>query len=176
MNRILLPLVLTLSLAPLLCWAEEPKTDEAKAIAEIEKLGSNRKEPNYRELVKGLVSPNEPANCRIDSSHPEYPLNYDKEAQARIEKNEEMLAYHCEEALPFLIEGCTNCRYSLTWQSESYCGNSCVGEVCLGIVRSYLELYREYMTSLKSKTRYYAYSFVPRLNGAIGKQLHFRGS
>ncbi len=40
MNRaILLLLTLGLSLAPVLCWAAEPKTEEAKAIAEIEKLG-----------------------------------------------------------------------------------------------------------------------------------------
>ena len=35
MNRILLPLMLGLSLAPVLCWAAEPKAEEAKAIAEI---------------------------------------------------------------------------------------------------------------------------------------------
>ena len=40
MNRItFLLLMLGLSLAPVLCWAAEPKADEAKAIAEIEKLG-----------------------------------------------------------------------------------------------------------------------------------------
>ena len=39
MNRAILPILLGLSLAPFLCWAAEPKTDEAKAIAEIEKLG-----------------------------------------------------------------------------------------------------------------------------------------
>ena len=39
MNRIVLPLLtLGLSLAPVLCWAAEPKADEAKAIAEIEKV------------------------------------------------------------------------------------------------------------------------------------------
>ena len=43
MNRaILLLLTLDLSLAPVLCWAAERKTDEAKAIAEIEKLGGRR--------------------------------------------------------------------------------------------------------------------------------------
>ena len=40
MNRIVLPLLtLGLSLAPVLCWAAEPNADQAKAIAEIEKLG-----------------------------------------------------------------------------------------------------------------------------------------
>ena len=38
MNRIAM-LLLALSLAPVLCWAAEPKADEAKAIAEIQKLG-----------------------------------------------------------------------------------------------------------------------------------------
>ena len=39
MNRAILLLTLGLSLAPVLCWAAEPKAEEAKAIAEIEKLG-----------------------------------------------------------------------------------------------------------------------------------------
>ena len=40
MNRIVLPLLtLGLSLAPVLCWAAEPNAEQAKAIAEIEKLG-----------------------------------------------------------------------------------------------------------------------------------------
>ena len=40
MNRIIFPLLtLGLSLAPVLCWAAEPNADQAKAIAEIEKLG-----------------------------------------------------------------------------------------------------------------------------------------
>ncbi len=39
MKRAILLLMLGLSLAPVLCWAAEPKADEAKAIAEIEKLG-----------------------------------------------------------------------------------------------------------------------------------------
>ena len=40
MNRILLPLLtLVLSVVQLSCWAAEPKADQAKAIAEIEKLG-----------------------------------------------------------------------------------------------------------------------------------------
>ena len=40
MSRIALSLLmLGLSLAPVLCWAAEPNTDQAKAIAAIEKLG-----------------------------------------------------------------------------------------------------------------------------------------
>ena len=40
MNRAILPLLtLGLSLAPILCWAAEPNSEEAKAIAVIERLG-----------------------------------------------------------------------------------------------------------------------------------------
>jgi hypothetical protein len=40
MNRITLPiLILALSLVPVFSWAAEPNTDQAKAIAAIEKLG-----------------------------------------------------------------------------------------------------------------------------------------
>ena len=140
------------------------------ALAQQAEVKDKGKETDYRKLVEGLVSPNKPANCPIDRSRPEYPPNYDKEAQARIWKNQQMLSDHCEEALPFLIEGCTDSRYSLTWQSDSYCNNSCVGEVCLELVASHLEIYRNYL-SLPSKKRYYGYRFVPRINGAIGKKV-----
>src|SRR5208283_5438635 len=40
MNRIALPLLtLGLSFAPVLCWAAERNSDQAKAVAEIEKVG-----------------------------------------------------------------------------------------------------------------------------------------
>jgi hypothetical protein len=57
MNRAILLLMLVLSLAPVLCWAAEPKVDEAKAIAEIEKLGGKvtRDEKSPGKLVIGVA-------------------------------------------------------------------------------------------------------------------------
>jgi hypothetical protein len=55
----------------------------------------------------------------------------------------------------------------MTWRSDSYCGNMCVGEVCLEIIAHRLEAYRRYM-SLGTKEDFYGYEFVPRLNDAIG--------
>ena len=40
MKRIAI-LILGLSLAPLFCWAAQPNADQAKAIAEIQKMGGN---------------------------------------------------------------------------------------------------------------------------------------
>lgn len=138
--------------------------------AEAKNQGSKT---NYRELVKGLASPNKPLDCwdeGRENHKPDIPPSYDMAAQAPIEKNRRTLFEHCEEALPALIEGCTDTRYSLTWQSDSYCDNSCVGEVCLEIVASHLEVYREYM-SLGSKKGVYAYRFVPQINAAIGEKV-----
>ena len=60
MNRaILLLLMLTLSLAPALCWAAEPRVEEAKAIAEIERLGGkvtrDEKSPGKQPISAGLA-------------------------------------------------------------------------------------------------------------------------
>lgn len=59
MNCIVLPLLmLGLSLASILCWAAEPNTDQAKAIAEIEKLGGrvavDEKSPGKPVISVGL--------------------------------------------------------------------------------------------------------------------------
>ena len=131
---------------------------------------SNDKKLDYRELVKGLASPNKPCKCEIDGNDVQFPPGYGGAAQVRIEKNRQTLYEHCEDALPALIEGCTDSRYSMTWRSDSYCGNMCVGEVCLEIIAHRLEAYRSYM-SLHTKEDYYGYRFVPRLNGAIGDQV-----
>jgi hypothetical protein len=55
MNRIAFPLLLGLSLAPVLCWAAEPD-DQAKAIAEIEKLGGEVTRAAYRDLAASAQS------------------------------------------------------------------------------------------------------------------------
>ncbi len=125
---------------------------------------------NYRELVQALVSPNKPCDCKIDRAKVQFPRRYDAAAQDRIEKARQTLYEHCEDALPALIDGSTDSHYSMTWMSDSYCGNMCVGEVCLEIVASQLEAYRHYM-SLYTKGEYYGYRFVPRLGSAIGDEL-----
>jgi hypothetical protein len=124
---------------------------------------------DYRELVKGLVSPNKLIEV-YDEDSLRFPRNYDSVAQERIEKNRRVLYKHCAEALPFLIEASTDARYALTWKSDSYAESMCVGEVCLEIVRSHLELYRAYMPSTWRKDRSFEYSFVPRIGGT-GKQV-----
>jgi hypothetical protein len=141
----------------------------SNASAQQAETYDKRTRPSYRELVKGLVSPNKPIKC-YDEDQLSFPPDYDRKAQDLIEKNRRILYEHCEEALPFLIEGCADTRYSLTWKSDSYANNSCVGEVCLEIIASHLEVYREHM-ALGSKERFYAYQFVPRINGAIGEEV-----
>ena len=55
MSRIFIPLLLGLSLAPALCWAADPKAEEAKAIAEIEELGGT--------VTRDEKSPGKPVVC-----------------------------------------------------------------------------------------------------------------
>jgi hypothetical protein len=128
------------------------------------------RERDYHRLVEGLVSPNKPVKCGKDGERPAFPPDYDREAQDHIEKNRRILYEHCADALPYLIEGSTDPRYSLTWQSDSYAGNSCVGEVCLEIVACHIEVYGRHMSPM-SKERSHAYLFVPRIHGAVGEQV-----
>jgi hypothetical protein len=127
-------------------------------------------ERDYRKLVAGLASPNKPIKC--DNSDEavtvSIPPNYDWKAQARIERNRRILFDNCEEALPFLIEGCTDARYSLTshW-SEDDIYSWCVGEVCLEIVASHVEIFREH-TRFRGPREWHEYNFIPRLHSAIG--------
>ncbi len=62
MNRILFPLLmLALSPAPVVSWAAEPNEDQAKAIAEIEKLGGkvtvDEKSPGKPAISVDLTGP-----------------------------------------------------------------------------------------------------------------------
>ncbi|MCE5266905.1 MAG: hypothetical protein LLG00_03355 [Planctomycetaceae bacterium] len=127
-------------------------------------------ESDYRELVKNLASPNTPIKCDNEEGTLSIPPNYDWKAQKRIEKNRRILFDHCDEALPLLIEGCTDARYSLTspW-AEDHVYSWCVGEVCLDIVATRVEVFREQMRF--SLPAWHRYSFVPRLHAAIGKNV-----
>jgi hypothetical protein len=96
------------------------------ASAQPAKEKDKSSEPNYRELVNALASPNKPVTCdNRGSPRLVFPPGYDNDAQIPVEKNRRMLYEHCAEALPFLIEGCTDARYSLTWQiAFSRCATS----------------------------------------------------
>jgi hypothetical protein len=156
--------------ARLIVFASATLLSQAAAARGGNPSDANDKKLDYRNLVKGLVSPNKPCECAIDGNEVQFPHGYDAAAQDRIEKNRRTLYEHCDDALPALIEGCTDSRYSMTWRSDDYCGNMCVGEVCLEIIAKHLEAYRRYM-SLGTKAEYYGFRFVPRLNGAIGDQV-----
>ena len=121
--------------------------------------------PNYRELVKGLASPNKP--IKIEDHDGEetlsIPPHYDQKAQQRIEINRAVLDQHCEKALPFLIEGCADARYSLTTEFEGTHDNWSVGEICEHIIADHVELFRQYMR-FDGAGHWDQYNFVPRLD------------
>jgi hypothetical protein len=99
------------------------------------------------------------------------PLNYDWKAQERIEKNRRALMDHCEEAMPFLIEGCTDARYSLTSRfDEDTTYSWCVGQICLEIIAHHVEVFREHMR-FHGPHDWKQYNFIPRLGAAIGENV-----
>jgi len=119
------------------------------------------KELNYRKLIKELVSPNKP--IRIQNYPPTIaiPPNFDWKAQERIEENRAILYDHCEEALPFLIEGCTDSRFSLVsqWSEDTDYYSWNVGRVCAEIISRHAEVFRDQMHF--SLPRWHRYNFVP---------------
>lgn len=132
------------------------------AIAQQAEVEGEGTEPNYRELVEGLVSPNRPIRC---TNHPRtisIPPDYDWKAQRQIERNRRILFDHCEEALPFLIEGCSDARYSLMskWSEDNDFYAWSVGKVCREIIWRHVEAFRKHMRF--SVSRWHQYNFVPR--------------
>ena len=116
-------------------------------IAQQEEVRNKDKEWNYRNLVDGLVSPNRPIKCDNSNNTISFPPKYDWNAQKRIEKNRQILFEHCEEALPFLIEGCTDSRYSLTsrYSEDDDFYSWSVARVCSEIIARHVEAYRKHM-------------------------------
>jgi hypothetical protein len=116
---------------------------------------------DYRDLVKGLVSPNKPIGI---TNYPEtiaIPPNYDWKVQALIERNRKLLFDHCEEALPFLIEACTDSRYSMVshWSEDTDYETWSVGRVCSEIIQRHVEVFRHSMRF--TPKRWHEYNFVP---------------
>jgi hypothetical protein len=125
---------------------------------------------NYRKLVEGLVSPNRPIKCNNYPPTISLPPNYDWKAQEQIEKNRRILFDHCEEALPFLLEGCTDARYSLMskWSEDEDFYTWSVGRVCSEIISRHVEAFREHIRF--SLPRHHEYNFVPMPHGVMTEQ------
>lgn len=133
--------------------------------AEVEDKGTK---PNYRKLVEGLVSPNRPIKCSNRHRTISIPPNYNWKAQEQIEKNRRILFDYCEEALPFLIEGCTDARYSLMsrWSEDDDFYSWSAGSVCSEIISRHVEAFREHI-SFSDPHHWHQYNFVPLPHGAM---------
>ncbi len=131
------------------------------ATAQQAKVKDTATKLDYRELVKGLVSPNKPIKIRNYPPTISIPPNFDWKAQEGIEKNRAILYDHCEEALPFLIEGCTDTRFSLVskWSEDEDYYTWSVGRVCSEIISRHAEVFRNQMSF--SLIRWHKYNFVP---------------
>jgi hypothetical protein len=123
---------------------------------------------NYRELVEGLASPNRPIRCLclledVRGVRLSVPPNYDWKAQDRIEKTRQILFDHCEEALPFLIDGSTDARYSLiSPYDSSYTYSWCVGQICQEIIACHVEVFRRRIL-WDGPPHWNRYDFVPHI-------------
>jgi hypothetical protein len=140
------------------------------AIAQQAEVKDKGKELDYRKLVAGLVSPNKPIRIRNYPPTISIPPKFDWKAQERIEKNRAALYDHCEEALPFLIEGCTDTRFSLVskWSEDEDYYTWSVGRVCSEIIQRHVEVFRDQMRfSLK---RWHQYNFVPTPHALTEKE------
>jgi hypothetical protein len=127
--------------------------------AEVKDKGTK---PDYRMLVAGLVSPNRPIKCNSSNRTISIPPNYDWKAQEQIEKNRRMLFDDCEEALPFLIDGCTDARYSLVskWSEDDDFYSWSVGRVCSEIISRHVEVFRNHIR-FRGPRDWHQYNFVP---------------
>jgi hypothetical protein len=135
-----------------------------------EKAQRNGQKLDYRKLVEGLVSPNRPISCENgDSPTISLPPRFDWKAQERIEENRRLLFDHCEEALPLLIEACTDARYSLTtrWTEDDDFYNFCVGEVCSEIISHHVEAGFRQHIEFEGPTHWHRYNLVPIFEGAM---------
>jgi hypothetical protein len=131
------------------------------ALAQQAEVNDKRVERNYRKLVEGLVSPNRPIKCDNSRRTISIPPNYDWKAQERIEENRKILFEHCAEALPFLIDGCADARYSLVskWSEDEDYYSWSVGRVCSEIVARRVEVFRHYIKF--TLPMWHRYNFVP---------------
>jgi hypothetical protein len=136
-----------------------------------QQTGATDKDTNYRRLVAGLVSPNRPIKC--DNGHRiiSIPPNYDWKSQEQIERNRRELFDHCDEALPFLIEGCTDARYSLMsrWSEDDDFYSWSVGCVCSEIISRHVEAFRDQIR-FSGPQDWHRYNFVPRPHGTMTKK------
>jgi hypothetical protein len=127
---------------------------------------------DYRKLVEGLVSPNRPIRCDNRNRTISIPPRYDWSAQGRIEEKRRLLFNHCGEALPFLIEACTDGRYCLTsrWSEDDDFYSWSVGAVCSEIISRHVEAgFRDHM-EFDDPPHWQRYDFVPRYYGAVSEK------
>lgn len=106
------------------------------------------------ELIAALVSPNrEPrfASGDPDNEAPEYSVDYDKEAQKRVQIARDTLLAKGIVAFPQLIQQIGDRRYSFTEQRQkTLWANVFVSDVCSNLVRIQVEVYQPLVSHSRS--------------------------
>jgi hypothetical protein len=136
------------------------------SVSAEDKAGQGKDRPlDYRKLVDGLVSPNKPIECDTKKSTFSIDPRYDWKAQERVEANRQVLFEHCQEALPQLIDGCTDTRYSLTVPAaEEGAYSWSVGDICADIIARHVEVFRSEIR-FEDASHWNRYEFVPHCFG-----------
>jgi hypothetical protein len=131
------------------------------AIARSADPPTKRQAQKYRALVEQLASPNKEATTHVNGD-PEkviFPKDYDVQAQKSVGAARAELHQNFAEALPYLIDGLEDKRYSMTVSivdGEAYYNYS-VGQICRELICLELEVYRD--SFIFTKQEYHAFNY-----------------
>ncbi len=127
----------------------------------------------YRKLVQQLASPNkEPVITNRSQGSAEFPADYDRTAQVRINEARKVLYENFEEAFPALVEAMDNGGYCMTinWADGDAYYNRWVGSICKEIIASHLEVYRDKLGPMtKIRWQHYNYKVISKEWGIARK-------
>jgi hypothetical protein len=153
-----------------------PDNGEAAAKNEVSDDGAKGEdqvkysEQDYRKFVEGLASPNRAIVCVSPFNHyVRIPPEYEWESQKKVEVCRKILFDHCEEALPALIDGCIDSRYSMTSFWGEYVCSLSVGSVCQEIVASHIETFRKSI-SFFDPPEWHRYNFISPMYQDNGRE------
>lgn len=120
----------------------------------------------YKAMIDQLASPNAKPKTHINGKpyKVRFPADYDDKSQELVDEARRSLNRDIAKALPFLIDGLNDKRYSMTirWGEGDAYYNKTVGEICSEIISANLEVYRKEITFLGPQ-HWHQYTF-PNVN------------
>ncbi len=131
-----------------------------------DKTESNETAHRFKALIEQLASTNPEPKTHINGKphRVHFPAGYDVKTQERVDDARRALDRGIAEALPYLIEGLDDKRYSMTinWGDGDGYYNKTVGDICREIIACNLEVYRKEIAFLGPQ-HWHQYTF-PNVN------------